>query len=399
MAEPRTGLSDDERDRVVEAARRAARSSAWYARHLGAFGFDLPGEFSRVPLVTEADLAAGYYATDSDDGPNTSAAQFLTSGTTTGVGRRVSWPRADDVRYVGQRAALFRSLFGDSVRSAVADLGTGHAQASALEIFRVLGLDGDEIDVTSPVEEHVKILRRRRPDFVYTMPVILERIVSAGGPGYVPEWIVVLGDVAPRQWRRSMERRLGMAHGRIVDVFGSIEVGAIAYSDDAHGRYLFHEHIIPEQIAPTVARDDGGRLVVLTSTERDGFPAVRYAAGDVVSGLRPVEVAGRRRWAFDAHLGREGTLIKHGEALNVTVVTERIAAVAPGVPWSIRRAGHEVVIEIDERTYSPSVAAVVRRAVRDAHPAVDAMITSGLIGDIAVEPRAFPDGASKRPIV
>ncbi len=395
---PDRGLPRDligsEREGVLKAAKRAGKQSPWYADRLRSSGFIDTPEFDRVPMIDEVDLANDYYGIDSATNGGT---EFVTSGTT-GVRKPVRWPLDDDVWYVNQRAILFRSFIRDTCRSACADLGTGHAQASALAIFAALGLDGHEIDVETPVERHVEALREWRPDFLYTMPVILERIVGAGGPGYVPKWIVVLGDIAPRAWRRSMEQRLGMMPGRIADVFGSIEVGAIAYSDDEHDRYLFHEHIIPEQIAPPDERPDGGELLVLTSTERDGFPAVRYAAGDIVSGLRPVEVAGHRRWAFDAHLGRVGTLIKHGEALSLTVMTERIAAVAPAVAWAVRRDGLEVVIEIDERAYSAGAAQAIRRAVREAHPQVDAMIRSGLIGDIEVEPRALPTGTGKRSI-
>ena len=392
-------LDADEQSRVIAAALGAARSSRWYASRLAQAGFGDAPTMDHVPVISEADLRAGYYAADpGDDTDSQSTSLFATSGTTTGSGRRVSWPRGDDVRYVAQRARLFRSWIGASCDSACADLGTGHAQARALEIFRVLGLDGHEIDVRLPVEEHVAILRALQADLLYTVPVILERIVGASGPGYTPKWVVVLGDLAPRPWRRAMERRIGMAKGHIVDVFGSIEVGAIAYSDDEHERYLVHEHIIPEQVAPADPRGDGGQLLVLTSTARDGFPAVRYAAGDIVRNLRPVEAAGRRRWAFDSHLGREGTWIKHGEALSLPVITERIGTVAPGVAWAVRRDGLEVVIEIDEHGYSPAVAAAVRSAVREAHPAVDKMIRSGLVGDIGVEARALPDGTSKRPI-
>lgn len=387
-----TSLEPDETERVVAAAGRVAANSAWYARRLAISGFNVEPTFDRIPILTETDLAAGYYGSDEQDGGST----FATSGTTSGSGRRVAWPAVDHRRYVGQRASLFHSLLGDTCRTACADLGTGHAQASALEIFERLGLEAYEIDVSEPIDRHVTVLRSRRPDLLYTMPVILERIVGAGGPGYVPRWIVVLGDMAPRSWRRAMERRLGMRPGRIVDVFGSIEVGAIAYSDDEHGRYLFHEHILPEAAAPGRPRPDGGQLLVLTSTERCAFPAVRYAAGDLVSGLRPVVVAGRRRWAFDSHLGREGTMVKHGEALSLPVMTERIAAVAPGVAWSVRRDGLEAVIEIDERAYTPALADAVRHAVREAHPAVDAMIVSGLVGDLRVEPRVFAVGSAKR---
>jgi len=395
-------LDPDEQSLVVATAIRAARTWPWYASRLAQSGFFDEPTFERVPVITQADIDAGYSVADVDDGTDRSQGRlFATSGTSTGRSRNVFWPRADDVRYVAQRARLFGSFIGDSCTSACADLGTGHAQASALEIFRVLGLDGHEIDVRNPIERHLAILRELQPDLFYTMPVILERIVGAGGrgrPGFAPKWIVVLGDLAPRTWRRAMERRLGMEEGHLVDVFGSIEVGAIAYSDDERERYLFHDHIVAEQMSPSDTRDDDGQLLVLTSTERDGFPAVRYAAGDIVTGLTPVEACGERRWAFDSHLGREGTMIKHGEALSLPVITEQMGSVAPGVAWAVRRDGLEVVIEIDEPAFTPGVAAAVRRAVRDAHPAVDAMIRSGLIGDIGVEPRAFADGISKRSI-
>lgn len=395
-AEAGSTLSEGEMAAVVAAATRAATLSAWYRRRLEDCGFSEHPTFERVPILTEDELAAGYYVADEDidhDG-----AVFRTSGTTSGARRAVAWPAPDHDHYVAARAELFGMLMRDSCATGCADLGTGHAQASALEIFAQLGLDALEIDVSTPIDGHVAALREWQPDLLYTMPVILERIVGAGGPGYVPRWIVVLGDMAPSAWRRAMERRLGMDEGRIVDVFGSIEVGAIAYSDDEHGRYLFHEHIIPEQLPGPRSRPDGGQLLVLTSTQRDGFPAVRYAAGDIVSGLRPVVVEGRRRWAFDVHLGREGTMVKHGEALSLTVLTERIAAVAPGVAWSVRREGLEAVIELDERAWSPALASAVGHAVRDAHPAVDAMIVSGLIGELRVEPRAFTPANTKRSV-
>ncbi len=85
-------------------------------------------------------------------GSSSDGAVFTTSGTTSGAGRRVSWPIADHERYVEQRATLFRALLGTSCRTAVADLGTGHAQASAREIFARLGLEAHEIDVTTPIE-------------------------------------------------------------------------------------------------------------------------------------------------------------------------------------------------------------------------------------------------------
>jgi phenylacetate-coenzyme A ligase PaaK-like adenylate-forming protein len=397
-----SGLDAAERSAVAAAAERAARRFPWYAPLVrGASGTAAQISFDGVPVLDEQALAATYYASGEEPGDDGIAADervYATSGTSSGVRKRVRWPAHDHERYVRHRAELFRALLGDDCRSGCADLGTGHAAASGVEIFAMLGLEASEIDVGLPIERHVEILAERQPDLLYTMPMILERIVAAGGPGYVPRWIIVLGDVAPPAWRAAVAAQIGMPAGRIVDVFGSIEVGAIAYSDESVGGYLFHEHIVPEAVAPTVARSDEAVSLLLTSLERDGFPAVRYAAGDLICGLRPVVVDGRRRWAYDRHLGREGAEIKHGEMLSMYSVAEAIAAAAPGVPWSLRREGMEVIIELGVEGYSAAVANAVREAVRAAHPPVDRMVRSGLIGDLRVESKVFPEGTAKRPI-
>jgi phenylacetate-coenzyme A ligase PaaK-like adenylate-forming protein len=364
---------------VRAAADRAAARFPWYARLLETAG--------EPPILLEADLATTYYAvTESGD----DEVVYLTSGTSTGVRKRVRWSRGDHQRYVDHRVRLFRSLLGSTCRTAAADLGTGHAAASAAEIFAALALEGRDIDVAWPIEGHVASLADWQPDLLYTMPVILERLVAAGGLGYSPEWIVVLGDLAPPAWRSAMEARLGMLPGRIADVFGSIELGAIAYSDDRTGGYLFHEHVIPE------ITDSG--LLALTALGRDAFPAVRYVSGDVVSGLRELELGGRTRWAYEKHLGRQGPELKHGEMLSVYAMADAIGSALPGVAWTVRRDGLEAVIEIDERAFTSETSGLVAAAVRAAHPAVDQMITSGLVGELRVEPREFAPGTSKRSV-
>ena len=238
----------------------------------------------------------------------------------------------------------------------MADLGTGHAAASAAEIFEALDLEGHDISIDLPIEKHVELLREWRPDVLYTMPMILERLIGTGATFHTPRWIFVLGDLAPPEWRASVEHSLGMAKGHIVDLLGSIEVGAIAYSQGLTGGYVFHEQICAEAIEPDDPRSDGGKLLVLTSMTRDGFPAVRYVAGDLVAGFN-----GR---GYERHLGRSGSELKHGEMLSMPAIAAAIASVSPGTAWSVRRRGLECVIEIDDRAYSPAVAERIRTAIR-----------------------------------
>jgi phenylacetate-coenzyme A ligase PaaK-like adenylate-forming protein len=389
-------LSHDDEARILDAASRAARRFPWYAEMLRERGFFDGPELAAVPILRDEDLESTYYA--STDAPNANEQTFLTSGTATGVRKRVRWSTRDHERYVKQRADLFRSFIGDDCRTACSDLGTGHAAASAGEIFAALALKATDIDVGWPVQRHVECLRESQPDILYTMPMILERVVANGGPGYAPRWVFVLGDLAPAGWRAAMETRLGMAGNHIVDLFGSIEVGAIAYSDAVARTYLFHDHVVPEAIAPDRERDDAGQALVLTSTSRDAFPAVRYASGDIVSGLATVADRGKRQWTYEKHLGREGAELKHGEMLSLHAMADAIGSVAPGVAWAVRRDGLEAVIELDRGAYTEAVARSVSRAVRAAHPAVDRMITSGLVGALRVEPRDFGPGTAKRSV-
>src|SRR5690242_2553665 len=96
-------LDPDEQSLVVATAIRAARTWPWYASRLAQSGFFDEPTFERVPVITQADIDAGYSVADVDDGTDRSQGRlFATSGTSTGRSRNVFWPRADDVRYVAQ---------------------------------------------------------------------------------------------------------------------------------------------------------------------------------------------------------------------------------------------------------------------------------------------------------
>ena len=365
-------------------------------------GFMATPDLAHVPVLREAELSDTYYVAADEIGPGTT---FLTSGTSTGDRKRVCWPPDDHDRYLAHRGDLFRVFLADACKTACADLGTGHAAASALEIFAKLGLRGTEIDLTWPLERHIETLRATRPDLVYTMPMILERIVAAGGPGYVPRRVVVVGDLAPVEWRAAISRRIGMDPAHMLDVFGSIEVGAIAYSEPSIDGYLLHDHIVPELIHNNLDdRDDRDNregwpetgLLALTSLERDGFPAVRYVSGDVVSGLRRHRIGQRDAWGYERHLGREGEERKHGEMLSIHSIATAVVEFAAGAAWDVRREGLEVVVELEAAAWSGDAAHAIRGRIRDANPDVDQMIRNGLIGDIGVVPRSFVEIATKR---
>jgi phenylacetate-coenzyme A ligase PaaK-like adenylate-forming protein len=100
------------------------------------------------------------------------------------------------------------------------------------------------------------------------MPAILDRISAAPGFHFSPKKVIVLSDLAPEGWRRMVAERLFIRFEDVLDLFGSTEIGAIAYYEAQTGLYHFHEHIIPElQLLPRSCpggtfNADAGVLVV-----------------------------------------------------------------------------------------------------------------------------------------
>lgn len=336
---------------------------------------------SELPLIDERVLAAHYYTAPVMPG----AEVYLTSGTSGGARKQIQYCAQDDDNYVSQRRDLFSDFFGPAVLErrgiAVSDLGTGHAAALGRRVFSDLGLDARDIDFTAPVAEHVAVLNELQPDVLFTMPMILDQILLSG-PALTarPGKIIVVGDLAPPAWRANVAERFGMGIVDVLDVMGSIEIGAIAYSDHVRGGYRFHDHITAEVLAADgTVRDSGDGELVLTSMTRDYFPAVRFVTGDLVAGLRQNGVSA----VCDRFLGRVSGDVKHGERISGYDLCEAMAGVFPGCPFEVVE-GTSLIIRVVADEVTSQQQDDVRAALRSVTPSVATMLDSGLVGSILV---------------
>lgn len=371
-----------------------SRTFPWYRDLLRARGLSPTAELTELPIIDEHLLNQHYYDVERPD--LTDAAVYRTSGTVSGRRKRILFAPADEHDYVAHRRALFRS-FLDGVPAgavAVADLGTGHAAASARRIFEELGLQARDIDFTAPVAEHVARLNEWQPAVLFTMPMIMDRLLNAPDPLRItPRKIMVLGDVAPLSWRRHVAARFTIPERDVLDVVGSIEVGAIAYHCADTGLYHFHDHIVPEVHRPADLYADcphdvptpgpGDGILVLTSLARRYFPAVRFATNDVVRGLRRIEHEGRPVYAFDRIDGRFGGEVKHGERISSHDLLNAVHTVRPGALFDVRN-GNRLEIRVATATLTADQAGLIKRSIRASCPDVARMIDSGLVGDITV---------------
>jgi len=359
-----------------------------------------------LPIIDERVLLEHYYTATHDQLPGAHA--FQTSGTSSGRRKTILYSDADDAAYCAQRAQLFASFLNDVPRGSVAvsDVGTGHAAASAHTIFRQIGLDPHEIDFRRPIEEHIELLNRTQPAVLFTMPVILERLLACGDELDIhPRKVIVVGDVAPENWRRHVATELGIEADDVLDIVGSIEIGAIAWHCAETGLYHFHDHILPEAVEPgelfpecagALSADQG--LLLLTSLAREYFPAVRYATNDVVKGLRRMQWQGRTIFVCEQFQGRFAGEVKHGERLSSYDICTAVNEAFPGCMFEvIEDSGVEIRIVTPRVT--PEQQAQIADFLMAANPDIGDMVRSGLTRPIAVSaisPEALRASRGKR---
>ncbi|HEX8343156.1 MAG TPA: hypothetical protein VF657_00225 [Actinoplanes sp.] len=380
-----------------------SRTFPWYRDLLQTRGLSPTAPPAELPIIDEHLLSQHYYDVARPDLAD--AAVYRTSGTVSGRRKRILFAPADEHDYVAQRRALFAE-FLDGVPAgavAVADLGTGHAAASARRIFEELGLQARDIDFSSPVAEHVARLNEWQPAVLFTMPMIMDRLLAAPDPLTIaPRKIMVLGDVAPLSWRRHVADRFAIPERDVLDVVGSIEVGAIAYHCADTGLYHFHDHILPEVHRPADLYADcphdvpaprpGDGILVLTSLARRYFPAVRFATNDVVRGLRRIEYRGRPVYAFDRIDGRFGGEVKHGERISSHDLLTAVHSACPGALFEVRN-DNRLGIRVATDSLTEDQIGRIKQSIRDSCPDVARMIDSGLVGDLTVT-RIDPDELS-----
>jgi phenylacetate-coenzyme A ligase PaaK-like adenylate-forming protein len=367
--------------------RRTRRNFKWYDEMLDACGYDQDAQPARLPFIDEAILNQYYY--------NASHPQFgdcqvyLTSGTANGERKRILFSTEDHESYVDQRRQIFSHFISADCKSACSDLGTGHAASSASEVFQQLGLESFQIDFRSPIQEHLEGLNNHRPDVLFTMPVILNSIIQTGALKHHPKKIIVVGDVATQSWKQGITNYFGLNRTDLLDVVGSIEIGAIAHQCFDCGLFHLGPHLIAETIHPSVLLNDPdypgvAEVLVLTSTTRSVFPAVRFVTNDLVEGFTKHLCRGETIYGFERIIGRIGNEWKNGEKISIYDITEAVNKYLPGGLFEIHKGPSRLVIKVCSREFTRGKAEEIKSFIKQSNPNLNQMIASELVDDIEV---------------
>lgn len=354
----------------------------------------------RLPLMTAELLERHYYAQPPAAAPSLaqSLSVYRTSGTSSGIRKAIYYSPEDDEHYIASKMQSFADWLGPArgatVRRALADLGTGHAASTALDIFRRLGLEGDAIPFTAPVTEHVRRLRAFRPDLLYTMPSLLEAIADAAPDAarLGLKRIVLVGEIAAPEWQANIARRFGLGPGDILDTYGSIEIGAIAAYSHELGKYVLADGLYGESLR---AEELGGHyeplrpnegVLALTSFRRLLFPAIRFVTYDVVRDFETVRLGGRSVQTFACIAKRIGPELKHGEKISLYDIEAAVHRHAGDASVRVAASGNRltVYVKLGRTEASEALTDRIRRDIEHTVDDIGTMIRNGLLGGIAV---------------
>ena len=362
---------------------RLRRTFKWYDALLLEAGFD--GNPEQLPYIDEHILTQHYYT--ARDLEHCSA--YYTSGTSIGTRKRILYSAEDHNLYVEQRRKIFAHFLSTECRTACSDLGTGHAAASAVEIFTRLGIDCFYIDFRRPAVEHVALLNEHRPDVLFTMPMVLDSLIQAGGLDFRPRKIITVGDVASRAWKKRIADFFSLQSEDLLDIVGSIEIGSIAYECFDCALYHFDDHIIPETVRPCelyghLAGYGTAEILILTSLARFVFPAIRFITNDLIEGFTMRNCRGAERYSFDHIAGRVGSEFKNGENISLYDVNEAVNTYLPASPFEVRKDNGKFTIRVCSTDFTDEIGERIKGFLRELNPNSFQMIESSLVEDIEV---------------
>jgi cysteine synthase A/phenylacetate-CoA ligase len=382
---------------------RMVKNFPWY---LPKSGFKQESEavdtvLERLPFVTASMLEENYYTENNPLASRDDLHCYRTSGTSSGRRKAIFYSKSDEEEYLRIKLDVFRTILGThGFRTALADMGTGHAEATAVEVFNLLGMKVESISFQSPIEQHIERLESFRPEVLYTMPSILDRILHASDDpaAYGIRHVILVGEIASPVWLRQVAKRLGISREQITDTLGSIEIGTIAYFSHEHGRYLLSEGLIAEGVSAEEIGDgleplteEKERVLVLTSTLREAFPALRYVTYDVVRDLRPIMVDGCLRQSFQGIVKRIGPDLKHGEKISIYDIENVVFQHLGEASVRVKVAGNTLIVYIYSPAATTEVMERIQSSLENRIPEIGMMIQAGILESIRVLKGTFED--------
>lgn len=364
-----------------------------------------------LPLLTSDVMEKHYYIQDHPFKQRSDIHRYQTSGTSRNYRKNIYYSECDEEQYIRIKAEVLGAILNSyQAHRALIDMGTGHAAATAEAIFHQLRLDVVTVSFQLPIQQHLDRLSTFRPDVLYTMPSILDRILMASDDPliYGIRKVILVGEVASPSWQQRVAERLGIDKDDITDTYGSIEIGTIARYDHELDRYFVVDGIIAEGLTLQEVGIDGDELaadeqvLVLTSTVRDLFPAIRFVTYDVVRDFQSVMVDGQWRQSFRNIVRRIGHELKHGEKISIydieDVVYQHVKDVSIRVLATDNLLTVQIILKSELELLDSLVLKTFQHEIAHRIPEIGIMIQNGLLQEIRVLQSVYNDSEHRNAV-
>ncbi|WP_138754985.1 hypothetical protein [Paenibacillus sinopodophylli] len=392
---------------------KICRHHPWYRSLLAQQEIDLSNiRLTQLPLMTAELLDQHYFNPEERSEPGLSV--YKTSGTSSGIRKAIYYSEEDDEHYIAAKSTAFRTWLSthsaDSksssssvIKKALADMGTGHAASTALIIFTKLGWQAESLSFELPIEQHITKLEQFQPELLYTMPSILDAIASASGNPLLLgiKKIILVGEIAPPAWQANIAARFGIEPGDILDTYGSIEIGAIAAYSHELGLYIIDESLYAESLPAEqidkhfepLQPNEG--VLVLTSSVRSLFPAIRYVTYDVVRDFKTIDIDGKSLQTFSCISKRIGSELKHGEKISLYDIESVVHQFVQDAELRVRLEQNQLSVHIQSHSLQDENLMSIQHAIEHKIIEIGQMIQNRILGGITVT-RAAPDEQLER---
>lgn len=270
--------------RLRRLMRYAFDFSPHYREVFGRLGFGrdrLPGsaDLASLPILTRSEIAANLPDLVSREVELAACPRRGTSGTT---GEIFSLPATRLENLIEARLLVqWYRMFGLGLRDLQAKVAlTSRVPRGPWLIQRLGFLRREYIRMTDPPEAKVATLRRMQPDALFCYASVLNEICI-----HLEELqqrldiplVFSSSDMLTPDIRRRARERLG---ARVVDLYGAVEAGPMAWECPAGGYHVASDAVILEIVDDEGRPADRGR-VLCTVLWRRAVPLIRYEVGDL----------------------------------------------------------------------------------------------------------------------
>lgn len=347
-----------------------------------------------LPYITP-DILEKFYYNKLDDA---TYSVYLTSGTSSLKRRTVYYSQNDDKKYIKIKQKIFEDFLRDSkIETVLSDMGTGHAASTAEKVFYQMNLKNESISFDLPITYHVSKLTKLKPQLLYTMPSILDSIINYSGNvlDFGIKKIILVGEIASRQWIKNIAEIFNICENDILDTYGSIELGTMAYYSHKCKCYLlaegiYGEGIKPEKIDKSLDELESDEVIlVLTSFVREVFPAVRFVTYDVVRGFHTLEIDGKLYQAFDSIVKRVGKEIKHGEKISIYDIENAVYKYIKKAQVRVNVENNRLSVFVDSCELNERIICEIEHEIQYAIPEIGKMINNNILEKIQVIPKSI----------